>query len=147
MMFFQVNHSLWLREKSSWTWVITEQDGKIIAAHCICMAGLGKPCSHVGALLFAIEAAVKIRNSVTVTSIKQTHPLLITSISEYFVYHNALRARGTRQNGDVFWDRGTRNGLCAHLCYHLVSHHCNHIIVHKIVYTSAAMFVTKHWQT
>ena len=30
------------------------------------MSGLGEVCSHVSALLFAIEATVKIRNSATV---------------------------------------------------------------------------------
>ena len=34
------------------------------------MAGLAESCSHVGSLLFAIEAAVKIRNSATVTQTK-----------------------------------------------------------------------------
>ena len=33
-------------------------------------AGIGKVCSHVGALLFAIEASVKIRNTKTVTEEK-----------------------------------------------------------------------------
>ena len=69
-MSFQANHSLRLRETPSRPWVITEQDGKIIAAHCNCMAGLAESCSHVDALLFAIEAAVKIRNSATVTQSK-----------------------------------------------------------------------------
>ena len=45
-------------------------DGKIIAAQCKCMSGLAESCSHVGALLFAIEAAVKIRNSARVTQSK-----------------------------------------------------------------------------
>ena len=31
------------------------------------MAGLGEVCSHISALLFAIEATVKIRDSKTVT--------------------------------------------------------------------------------
>ena len=48
-------------------WAITEKDGKVPTAHCNCMAGLGETCSHVGALLFAVEAAVKIRESRTVT--------------------------------------------------------------------------------
>ena len=65
-------------------------------------------------------------------SIKQRRPLSITSVSECFVYHNPLHARGTRQNG-----RGSLNGHCAHLCYQLVSHHCNHTIVDTILYTSA----------
>jgi len=48
-------------------WLITSTDGTILVAHCTCMAGLGESCSHVGALLFWVEAAVKIRNSKTVT--------------------------------------------------------------------------------
>ena len=31
------------------------------------MAGLGEACSHIGALLFAVEGTVKIRDSTTVT--------------------------------------------------------------------------------
>ena len=51
-------------------WVIAERDGKVLTAHCNCMAGLGETCSHVGALLFAVEATVKIRESKTVTQEK-----------------------------------------------------------------------------
>ena len=32
----------------------------VIAAHCSCMAGLGESCSHIGALLFKMEAAVRL---------------------------------------------------------------------------------------
>lgn len=31
----------------------------VINAHCTCMAGLGESCTHIGALLFKIEAAVR----------------------------------------------------------------------------------------
>ena len=31
----------------------------IETAHCSCMAGLGESCSHIGAILFKIEAAVR----------------------------------------------------------------------------------------
>ena len=48
-------------------WVIAEENGTIQSAHCTCMAGLGEACSHVGALLFYVDAAVKIKNSKTVT--------------------------------------------------------------------------------
>ena len=51
-------------------WIIVEQKGKILSAHCNCMAGLGETCSHVGALLFYVEAAVRIRDSKTVTQEK-----------------------------------------------------------------------------
>lgn len=41
-------------------WVAATGDGTIIAGHCDCMAGLGETCSHVAALLFKIEAAVRL---------------------------------------------------------------------------------------
>ena len=39
-------------------------------AHCNCMAGLCKACSHVGALLFAVEVGVRMRDSFTCTQEK-----------------------------------------------------------------------------
>lgn len=51
-------------------WVIAEAGGKIISAHCDCMAGLGESCSHVASLLWAIESGVRIRDSMTVTEKK-----------------------------------------------------------------------------
>ena len=51
-------------------WIIANMGGKIISAHCDCMAGLGESCSHVGALLFYVEAVVKIRDNKTVTQDK-----------------------------------------------------------------------------
>lgn len=48
-------------------WIIAEKCGDIVTAHCNCMAGLGETCTHTSALLFAVEAAVKIHKSKTVT--------------------------------------------------------------------------------
>jgi hypothetical protein len=42
------------------------------------MAGLGEACTHIAALLFAIEASVKLRDSKTVTE-EKTYWLLPTS--------------------------------------------------------------------
>lgn len=47
-----------------------KEDGCVLAAHCTCMAGLGKTCTHVTALLFWIDAAVKLRDSKTLTEEK-----------------------------------------------------------------------------
>ncbi|XP_060576835.1 uncharacterized protein LOC132734136 [Ruditapes philippinarum] len=66
----KVLHSQRMREKPLRPWVIVEKDGKIVAAHCNCMAGLGEACTHVAALLFSIEATVKKRDSKTVTQEK-----------------------------------------------------------------------------
>lgn len=41
------------------SWIVGEDDGEVLAGHCTCMAGLGEVCSHVAALLFFIEAAVR----------------------------------------------------------------------------------------
>jgi len=53
-------------------YLVIEKDGFVIHAHCNCMAGICEVCSQVGTLLFSIEAAVKIRNSKTVTEEKHT---------------------------------------------------------------------------
>ena len=51
-------------------WVVVEQSGNIMAAHCNCMAGLGESCSHIGAILFYVEFAVRVRDSKTCTEEK-----------------------------------------------------------------------------
>ena len=48
-------------------WVIASKSGKIQAAHCNCMAGLGETCTHVGAILFEVRRLVKIESTKTVT--------------------------------------------------------------------------------
>ncbi|XP_033740302.1 uncharacterized protein LOC117327441 [Pecten maximus] len=40
-------------------WVALKRNRPVITAHCDCMAGLGETCSHIGALLFKMEAAVR----------------------------------------------------------------------------------------
>jgi len=41
-------------------WIsINKTTTAVINAHCTCMAGLGESCSHVAALLFKVEAAVR----------------------------------------------------------------------------------------
>ena len=45
------------------------------------MAGLGESCSHVGSLLWAVEAGVRLRDSMTVTQ-KKAYWVIPTSIKE-----------------------------------------------------------------
>ena len=52
------------------SWLLTEMEAKVVSVHCNCMAGLGEVCSHVGDVLFYIEAANKMKDSVTVTGEK-----------------------------------------------------------------------------
>ena len=41
-----------MSDKSLTPWIISHKDGKVLAAHCDCMAG----CSHIASLLWAVEA-------------------------------------------------------------------------------------------
>jgi len=50
-------------------WVAVEQSGIIICAHCDCMAGLGEACSHISAIVFALDANTQERKSLSCTSL------------------------------------------------------------------------------
>jgi len=41
------------------TWLLVERDGNVSMTHSNSMAGVNEACSHVRALLFAIEAGVR----------------------------------------------------------------------------------------
>ena len=64
-------------------WVAATNEGTVVTAHCNCMAGLGGACSHVGAILFAVEAGVRIKRSTTCTSVscKWLMPTPVIAIS------------------------------------------------------------------
>ncbi|XP_036002672.1 uncharacterized protein LOC118565784 [Fundulus heteroclitus] len=56
----KVTPSQRIRDKPHEPWVYLEKSsGTVYCAHCTCMAGLGEVCSHVAALLFKVEMAVK----------------------------------------------------------------------------------------
>ena len=59
-----------IREKPLIPWAIIKKDGCVEAAHCTCMAGLGEACTHIGAMLWAISAAVTINREKSVTESK-----------------------------------------------------------------------------
>ncbi|XP_059174981.1 uncharacterized protein LOC131955049 [Physella acuta] len=63
----KVKHSQKAAEKPVEPWLFCQQTGVILAAHCNCMAGLGESCSHIGALLFAIEAGCRLQDNVSTT--------------------------------------------------------------------------------
>ncbi|KAG0416851.1 hypothetical protein HPB47_006078 [Ixodes persulcatus] len=63
----EVNHSQRLREAPLKAWLLADADGSVITAHCTCVAEAGEACSHIGATLFAVETAVRLRNSRTCT--------------------------------------------------------------------------------
>ena len=63
-------------------WIISHKDGKVLAAHCDCMAGLGESCSHVASLLWAVEAGAKKRDSLTVTDKKGIYWVLPSAVKK-----------------------------------------------------------------
>ena len=58
-------HSQRVRETPTHAWIIAHSNGTALPAHYDCMAGLGETCTHVAALLFSAEAAVRLRESKT----------------------------------------------------------------------------------
>nr|XP_055049692.1 uncharacterized protein LOC129435407 [Misgurnus anguillicaudatus]XP_055049693.1 uncharacterized protein LOC129435407 [Misgurnus anguillicaudatus] len=54
-----VHHSQSLSETQLQQWVSLKKDGTVLCGHCTCKAALGEVCSHVTALLYAIDSAVK----------------------------------------------------------------------------------------
>ena len=65
-----VKHSYRVSEPSLQPWVIVQNNGTVVYGHCTCMAGLAETCSHVGAVLYWTETAVRIRDEATCTSKK-----------------------------------------------------------------------------
>lgn len=47
-------------------WIVCKEVGIILAGHGNCIAGSCEVCSHVGAVLYAIESAVRTVNKVCV---------------------------------------------------------------------------------
>ena len=41
-------------------WLAAEKKSKFTKGHCKCKAGLGESCSHIAALMFKLEAAVRL---------------------------------------------------------------------------------------
>ena len=76
-----IGQSLPETEKPLIPWIIAEASGKVIAGHCNCMAGLGESCSHIASLLWALEAGVRLRDSMTMTQ-KKTYWVLPPSVKE-----------------------------------------------------------------
>lgn len=78
----KVRHSQRMNDPLISIWIITEEDGTILSAHCCgCKAGLSESCSHVASVLFYIEAWTRIYGKLACTQVKCTW-LLPTFVSE-----------------------------------------------------------------
>ena len=47
----------------------TYSSGKVVCAHCTCMAGVREACTHIAALLFAAEANTQVKSQFSCTSL------------------------------------------------------------------------------
>ncbi|XP_055874597.1 uncharacterized protein LOC129926016 [Biomphalaria glabrata] len=65
----KVLHSQRLAERVLQPWIVINQEGIIVSAHCSCIAGLGESCTHVAATLFMLEANTRLKESKTVTGV------------------------------------------------------------------------------
>eukprot|EP00795_Rhopilema_esculentum_P010365 gene10365-19066_t len=64
----KVRHSQRMNVSPVPVWVITENDGTILSAHCIgCMAGLGECCFHIASMLFYLEVWTRLNGKVACT--------------------------------------------------------------------------------
>ena len=65
----KVRHSQSLQDPFLLPWVCAEDNGTVLCAHCTCMAGLGEACSHIAAVLFAIDVRNRIDEDTSCTSV------------------------------------------------------------------------------
>ena len=68
----KVRHSQRMNDPLVQLWIITNQEGTVISAHCTCMAGLGECCSHIASVLFYIEVWTRLTGKLTCTQVKCT---------------------------------------------------------------------------
>ena len=65
----QVKHSQRVSATPLKPWIAVEKVGTVLCAQCTCMAGLGEACSHIAALLFALEANTQMKKRFSCTSL------------------------------------------------------------------------------
>ena len=73
----KVRHSYAATKDPLKPWVLIKCSGVVLVGHCTCMAGLADTCSHVGAILHWVEAAVRIQKNVACTS-KENKWIMLT---------------------------------------------------------------------
>jgi hypothetical protein len=64
-------------------WILCRDDGSVETGHCTCMAGAGKVCSHVGAVLFALEYINTEKTTTSCTDVRALWKIPKVSKVEY----------------------------------------------------------------
>jgi len=97
-------HSQRMNDPCVTLWIITEEKGTVLFAHCVgCMAGQGECCSHIASVLFYIEAWNRVNEKLSCTQVKCSW-LMPTAVRE--VPYAPVSAKKLKQNVDQ-----TINGL------------------------------------
>eukprot|EP00794_Sanderia_malayensis_P005825 gene5825-6523_t len=69
----KVRHSQRMNNPPVLLWTITEKDGTILCAHCVCcMEGLGECCSHNASVLFYLQVWIRLNGKLACTQVKCT---------------------------------------------------------------------------
>lgn len=112
-------HSQRLSEPPLTAWVILKSSGEVSSAHCTCMAGVAESCTHVGALLFKVEATVRCRENATVTE-RPAYWMLPSNIKKVYpeVGHkiNYTSAAATRKSLNSLLDGETHTRPALRTC-------------------------------
>ncbi|PFX12256.1 hypothetical protein AWC38_SpisGene23817 [Stylophora pistillata] len=67
----KVRHSQRMNDTLITVWIISEERGVIIGAHCLgCKAGLAESCSHIACVLYYLDSRTKIHEKLTFTQMK-----------------------------------------------------------------------------
>ena len=64
----KVNHSYAINQTPLKPWVAIRKNGMVECGHCDCMVGLAETCSHIAAILYWLETAVRLNAETTCTS-------------------------------------------------------------------------------
>ena len=67
----KVKHSQRMNDPLASLWIITNNNGTVLFAHCVgCMAGQGECCSHIASVLFYVEAWNRVNEKLACTQVK-----------------------------------------------------------------------------
>ncbi|XP_034096269.1 uncharacterized protein LOC117562534 [Gymnodraco acuticeps] len=91
-----------MNSKPTFTWIVVQEDGTVVMAHCTCMAVLGEVCSHAAALMFTVVAAVEKRENQTCTEKPCTWTQPSTKMAKYDEVSNIFAIKEQVQTEDLF---------------------------------------------
>ena len=89
----KVKHSYAVSQTPLKPRLAVRKSGSVECGHCTCMAGLGETCSHISALLYWLETAVRVHDQ-TMCASKSNNLYLATSINAHCLSGGAICHNG-----------------------------------------------------